>query len=377
MFEPDATEINAVIIASDILELKNDCDTLVNDPALPIRLNPFDLFCQKTGHKIGSRDDASLFALVRIMGKQEGLVYNIYNCTTLNVHPAWLSTDPESLDSLMESDPIGYAVYCLSLVTAQFYQSTRDLHPHKYPAADRLWALARTNALLSQQGIGGITELNVELARMVSFMPDATNHFFNAIRKFGNTPDKLAMLHCAGDLQELLRNSINTTLNSIGAGRLYANSYIKRTRFLDIAATPEDAARGPTNVRGQKVSKAKVMEAALFGELQRMFSDAGLDKQLQAENLPGSTAWRAKMEARRTAAQNRDDEIARELAALIEVSNLAIPESFDSDDDENTVEIRVIPIEEIAAELEQITNVIIPPAPKTLSALERLRAKKG
>lgn len=341
MYEPNTDDISAVIMAADIQDVKNECDLLVNDANFPIKISAFDLFCQKTGHKIGTRDQASLFALIKICGKD--VSSNIYNCTTFNVHPAWLYTDPDSLDSLMDSDPVGYAVYALAIVTAQFYQTRKNQNPKLYPSSDRLWALARANALLSQQGVGQITELNIELARMITFMPNSTNHFFNAIRKFGCTPDALAMLHCTGTLIERIHTAVNNTLNNISA----TNHHVRRTKAIDdyFAATPEDAARGPTNVRKQRVSQKKLAEAALMSELEKLFNDTGLTQSLQASNLPGSTAWREKMAAQRTARENKDAEIARELAALAEISNLALPESDDSGDD-NDVEVRFLYTEE-------------------------------
>jgi len=178
-----------------------------------------------------------------------------------------------------------------------------------------------------------------------------------------------------------LHNVVNNTLNSIGAGRAFVNQYVKRTRFIDIAATPEDAARGPSNVRRQRVSQRKIAEASMFSELQKMFGETGLDKQLQADNLPGSTAWRAKMQARQTAAEARENNLLAEIAALASVTNLALPED-DGDDDENSVEVRIIPMSEMENELEkieQITEVILEPIKEVrkLTALEILRARKG
>lgn len=397
MYEPNSEELQAVIISNDIVEMSAELNTLVNEPELGIEISGLDLFCQKTGHKIGTRNENSIFALVKICGKD--VAGNLYNATTLNVHPAWIDTDEESLDALINSDPIGYACYCFSLITSQFYQTKKNESPKLGAWAERYWSLARANKILSERGTDNLEQLNEALARLITFMPISAQHLyegkihlsretsyiFKHIREKIKSPDQLALLHVSGDLINILHNATNDCLDSLGR----ADAWIKRTRFIDIAATPEDAARGPSNVRRQNISKRKIEEASLFAELASLMKREGLDTQIKQENLVGSTAWRAKY---MSAQQLRESELATELTALAEVTNLALPETMEDDSDDYKIETRiggegfVMEEKEIIEELAVATDmmfaaintpetVILPPKPLTL--LEKMRAKKG
>lgn len=393
MFEQTSEAIQAVIISQDTLELQAELSLLVNEPELGIEISPFDLFCQKTGHKIGTRSENSIFSLIKICGRD--VAGNLYNATTLNVHPAWVETDTDELEKLIEHDPIGYACYCFSLITAQFYQTHKNFNPKLGPWADRYWALARANKLLTERGADHLAELNEALARLVTFMPDSatylyeanskvklsreTQYIFKNIREKLKTPDQLALFHVSGDLIDLLHKATNDCLDAIGR----SDAWIKRTRFIDIAATPEDAARGPTNVRRQNISKRKIEEASLFAELSNLMKREGLDTQIKQENLPGSTAWRKKY---MSAEQLRETDLAAELAALAEVTNLAMPENMEDDSEDYKVETRIggqgftmQEAEEVATDMLSVINessqIIIPPKPMTL--LEKMRAKRG
>lgn len=337
MYEPNNEQIQAVIQLDTLQEVIAETYELINDPEIETKISAWDLFCQKTGHRIGSRSENSLLLLIKICGKT-GVESNLYNCTSLNVHPAWLDTSPDCLDDLMESDPIGYACYSFAFLTMQFYQRAKNQDVRLYPASERYWALARANALMQERGTHELDELCAELARAVTFMPDSGVHLFNAISKFGNTPDKLAALHCSGELISKLRDATNLTMSSLGQARTFAKHWIQRTRFIDLAATPEDAARGPSNIRKQRISKRHVADAAMFNEIDKLFANQGFDlKQQILDNTPGSTAWREKISE---ASRRRQAEIELGLAALDGLTNLTF---FDeNDDDDQTVEVRSI-----------------------------------
>jgi len=335
MYEPNNEQIQAVIISQDIMETLGAVSLEINAEHMPVQIAATSMFCQKTGHKIGTRDENSLFSLLKLHGK-EYAIWALYNATSLNVHPAWIDTGPDELDDLLEKDPIGYACYCFGIITAQFYQTPKNSDPKRMVFADRYWSLARANALMHQQGSSGLTELNHALARLITFMPDASKLLWRRIRQFAETPDTLAILHVSGELTDLLNEATNKTLDSIG----YSQAYIKRTRFVDIPTTPEDAARGPSNVRKQRVSRRSVAEASVFGELAKLFQDSGLD--LKADNLVGSTAWRKKWQERQPQENAAETDMLSDYANALELSNLMTPEETDEDDQE--IEVRTLPI---------------------------------
>lgn len=332
MFEPDNEQLQAVIIASDTVESLADLSSVINDDALGVKIDPLGLYCQKTGAQIGTRSETSIFSFFKIHGKND-FIRALYNSTGLSVSPAWIETNGDDLDVMLTADPIGYAVYCFGLMTAQFYVSKNNQNPKLQPWSERHWAMARANALLQAKGVAELTELNLELCRFIGYMPDTTNYLFRKLRKYAQTPDQLALLHCSGELIALLRDTINKTLDSLG----HADMWIKRTRFIDIAATPGDAARGPSNIRKQKTSARKIKEDTMFFEMQAMFKDAGIE----FDGLPGTTKWREKyMNPERIAAQEaKEEEMLTDLRELAKLTNLALPEGLDEEDDDQTVEV--------------------------------------
>ena len=381
MFEPNVEELQAVIINDAILEAVSDLSLIVNDETLGVTIPPLGLYCQKTGAQIGQRTENSLFSIAKIHGKN-AIIPALYNSVSLNTAPAWLWTNETHLDKLMVQDPIGYAVYCFGLITAQFYQTQKNTDKKRQPFAERYWAMARSHALLTAKGTAELDALNLELVKILTYMPDTTAYLFRRIRKFAQTPDSLAMLHCTGELIELLREATNRALDSLGR----ADAYIKRTRFVDYALTPEDAARGPSNVRRQKASKTSVKEATAFAELAKLFEDAGLSvKDTITLNTPGTGAWKEKFAGQQAA---KDAEMLEDISNLagtnwdlglleeneetednsIEVRQIAIPETV-----EIVTELEIIVIEN-REQLEAVFETVEPP--KKLTALEMLRAKK-
>lgn len=378
MFEPNAQELQAVIISQDMVEEISALSLIVNDQTLGVEISPLKIYCQKTGHIIGSRDENSLFSLVKIKGKNS-IIPSLYNGTTMSVHPAWIETNGECLDILINDDPIGYACYCLGLITAQFYQNSKNSDRKRLPWIERYWAIARANALLTQRGVSGLTELNIELCKLLTYAPDAPNYFFKRVRKLGQTPDMLAMLHCTGELTALLKDCVNRCLRDIGQ----AEQYIQRTRYVDYAATPADAARGPSNIRQQKASKREVKEAGMFAILSDLFKDSGLDiRQTIMNNTPGTGAWKARV------ASNAAAKEAKMLQDLQSFGGTNLDFSLeDEEEDDNSVEVRTLARDVSTDGLskaledgqsgnnqEQIITQAMPPARK-LTALEMLRAK--
>lgn len=366
MFEPDAELISEVIATSDLKDVLAEFSLVINEPELGVEIAPDGIYCQKTGYQVATRDRNSLLQLLQILGKDT--TGNLYNATSLNVHPAWIHTNPEDLDVLIDSDPIGYACFCFEVLTREFYQTNRPApqDKRKIPFIEKYWALARANAMMQKRGAADLEELNIALANLITYMPYSSAHLFSTLGKIAKTPDSLANLHCNGELLHILEDATNKTLNDLGYRRRYTQEYINKTMFIDIARTPEDAARGPTNVRKQKISKAKIEEATMFAEIMKIAKANGLDFQLQSTNLPGSTAWQERLKKK---SEMREAEIMAELATLSAFSNVALPEVEDDDENDNSVEVRTVVILPTEKQPEQ-------PAPK-LTGLALFRAKKA
>jgi hypothetical protein len=377
MYEPDAEQINAVVINNDMLEALQSLTACINSDEIPVQISPLGMFCQKTGHLIGNRTENSLFSLVKQHGRDYA-IWALYNCTSLNVHPAWIETNETDLDALANSDPIGYACYCFGLLTAQYYQNKRNRDPKKLDGSERYWAMARANALLHEKGVHDLEELNIALCRVVSFMPGATNALYNETQAFANAPDTLALLHCSGELIEKLNNAVNAALDSIG----YSKLWVKSTSLIDIPTTPETAARGPSNVRRQKTSKRSIAEASMFFEMEKLFAEAGLNlPETIGANTPGTSAWRKKWAAKATARQEEQENIMiADFAELAKISNLALFSDDDAGDpEENTVEVRTMsnwtPPVSVELKPEPEPEPKIEPA-KPMTALQLMRAKR-
>lgn len=404
-FEPNAEDIQAVIISQDIIDGIASLANHVNDDAIEVRIDPRALTCQKTGHVIGFRDENSLFSLMKIWGK-EHFVGTIYHATSLNTHPSWIYTNGENLDILIEADPVGYACYCFNLITEQFYQSSRNLDRKRLPAIERHWSLARANALLIARGIGELAELNGELCRFLTYAPDTKTYLFKQIKEFGKSADMLAVLAVSGELTGLLRTATEKALAGIGRASYAINGVdivdhrnrLKKVGLIDeIYRTPADAARGPSNIRRQKSSARDIKEATLFDELSKLFG--GLERKgMRNEGDFAIKKWRDKI------AGTAFEPFANDLEALgnFRLENIEAP----GEAGENEVEVRMlappagneqrsgsvafasitVPEQENTTEnteakswnnMDEMTIGHIEPAPKPLTLREKLAALKG
>lgn len=338
MYEPNNETIQSVIISQDMTEQFEQLSLIINDDALGVTISPWNVFCQKTGHIVGTRDQNSLFSLIKNSGKN-AIIPALYNSPGFNVHPLWIYTNGKNLDQHIDNDPIGYAVYCFGIITSEFYQNVKNSDKKRKPWCERYWAIARANALLTSRGVAEISELNTMLCKVITFMPDSTAYLFRRIRKFAQTPDALAMLHCTGELIGMLKEATNRALDSIGR----ADDFIQRTRFVDYAASPADMARGPSNVRAQRRSRIDIEEESNFSALAALFKKAGIEDELRRQttaHVPGTGAW---IEKYKTRAQLREAAIAEGLSAL---SNINFDDvEADNDADDNEVEIRTLAID--------------------------------
>lgn len=381
MITPNSEQIQNVIISSDMIEQIEKLREAINDPVTGVEIEPLKIYCQKTGHIIGARDENSLFSTMKISGKNDFLS-SLYHAVTLSVHPAWINTSGPDLDRLIEQDPIGYACYCFGFITAQFYQNSHNSDRKRQPWIERYWAMARANALLTQRGIAELPALNEELCKFLTYANDHENknnpksYLQRRIGEFAKTPDMLAMLAITGELTELLRDCTNKALAAIGMTQKYINA----TRFVDYAATPIDNARGPSNIRQQKRSKRELSDAKEFGELSKLFEDSGLDlRSMIMANVPGTSKFRE-----RIAEENAKRE-ADMLQDLITIGGTNLDNLLEEDDsDDNAVEIHTLAVlHENNNELSTVHNetqssiITTTITQKPMSALERIRANRG
>lgn len=332
MLEPNSEQLQTVIQSQEMIEEIASLNILINDPTLGVEIEPLKIYCQKTGHIVGQRDQNSLFSLIKMKGKN-AIIPSLYNATTLSVHPAWIETNGETLDQLIDSDPIGYACYCFGLITSGFYQTAKNQDRKRQPWIERYWAMARANALLVQRGIAGLDQLNIELCKLLTYAPDTQSYLFKRARKMAETPDMLAMLHCSGELTELLRDCTNRCLAAIQS----TDHYIQKTRFVDYAATPADAARGPSNIRQQKASKRDVKEATMFAELAKLFGESGL--KIDSVNMvDGTKRWKQIVSVSKT-------KEAEMLADLMEFGGTNLDNVFDAaETEDNEIEVNSLPM---------------------------------
>jgi len=328
MQDTNVQEIQAVIASSDIVECVSELNSLVNLVECGVEINPLGIYCQKTGALIGQRDQNSLFSLHKICGK-EAIVGNLYNATALAVHPAWLITTGGALDDLMENDPVNYCVYCFGLFTQQYYQKAISKDQRKQPFSERYWAMARANAMIMTRGIARIDELNLALQRALIYAPDTLQYIAKKVRAFAETPDNLAQLAISGELIDIVNDATDKITSSIGL----ANIYIERTRFVDVALSAADAARGPSNIRKQRRTKRDIAETQMMVELRELMGNIHFSEQKQ----PDYKAIRARLQQ----PQQEQTELESAYAAIL-------PTNFDItiDDieigDENAVEINRI-----------------------------------
>ena len=138
----------------------------------------------------------------------------------------------------------------------------------------------------------------------LTFEKDTKAYLQKRIAEFGKSPDNLALLHCNGELINLLKECTNRALAMIGQTGPIS---LKKTRYVDKAATPADAARGPSNIRKQRASQRAVNEAKQVTELQKLFADAGLDIRFElARNTPNTVAWFERRKQEQAARQTKE-----------------------------------------------------------------------
>lgn len=342
-------EIQALIINDDLLDALDLVKLAISEGE---ELNPLSLFCSKTGHEIGKRENSTLFDCVKIHGK-EYLISVLYNSHGLSVHPAWVQTDPATLDTLQMADPLGYVCYCLGLMTSEYYSASfaKKLN-YQNSAAERHWAIARANARLRGMSEHDLMELSASLCHLLTFAPETLNYTRRILGAIAYTPDTLATMARNKCLVPALNRAISSAMAAIGNFEI---AY-ERKKFEEIPSTPSDMAKGPSQIRGQKRSRRKVMsEEILF--LEHKLSFLSLDGNLSAHMQRVKDSSPIKIN----------------LADLADLDLDTMDEEFDDDDDQEVI-VRRIP-RSIITGAAIGTNNYQPPKPATNSILARLTPK--
>lgn len=246
----------------------------------------------------------------------------------------WLETKPADLDRLMLADPRGYAVYCLGFLARAMRRNctTGEAKARgcgKFNSmpddAASLWALARAAKWMEcfdAQGDETLTALNETLCRGLSILPTfsrairytVTSQRFRRFREhqFRTTvvlgdlfaPDFLARRAAEGTLQPLLTKALSDAI----AGTLVIRAAVKRGRAYgdDRATSPADAARGPSQIKAQRVSKRTIEYAQDFA---RLFSEYGISETLFQPGGGDKARADLKFSLARKAEQKREQSI--------------------------------------------------------------------
>jgi len=325
-------ELQGVIASSETLAAEKELSVRVNNPTLAVSIDPFAIFCAKTGAKIGIREKNSILEAIKMRGKI-AIAEAIFSSHGLEVHPAWVKTDNKALDELQFKDPIGYACFCFNLLTARFYEDPRIINGH----AERYWSLARAHALLSQFGDDAWDDLCAHLCHLLTYTPDTFRYLSRLVGRSAQSSEQLALLACSGELIPAIKKAIDAAMTSLG----HADYAIKRKRFEDIPNTPSEMAKGPSNIRMQKTSRRKLQKDEInhaysaLTDILAPLNQAARDERARMNGFTG---------------EKRPVEINLNELASIEIDEFADPDDWDEDD---TVVVRRISRREIPSEIQK------------------------
>lgn len=278
----DIQDVIAAATVPDILEILKSA---IENPMFPAGISPLSLTCAKTGNIVGFRDEKSVQTLARINGPSftlDALFYAHGNA----VAPHWLFTDGKSLDALMDADTIGYICYCLNSLTKRFYEEPAIKRGDLRKAmATRHWALARANSFLTQANLAQDVLENVALSLCgaLTYQTETFQVLTRILGKRAKSPDAMALLIIQGELPDMLEMAIDAAYYSLqqaayaGTKRSIRHHVMKkwpdkeahfqvmayeiyRGMYQEIPSTPEDMAKGPSNIRLQNPSRLRVKQ---------------------------------------------------------------------------------------------------------------------
>lgn len=265
------------IAASDMLDAQAVLTQRINDANFStIRLDPNTLYCSKTGQPVGKRDANAIYSAIQIIGKN-AFIENAFLAHGLHCAPAWIASNGAALDRLEEQDPVGYAAFCLGLITEKHSAKAPRLTPSDI--AKRHYSLARAYAIISNASSEwrkfALIGINSKLCEFITYAPDSIRLLVMRLGEKAKYPDHLAQALINGVLAEIMQKAIETAAHSTAVFDGY-----KRAKYEETPTSPADAARGPSNIRQQKRSRKSVEDRQRFSLLKAQFEDFGF-----AENV--------------------------------------------------------------------------------------------
>ncbi len=147
-------------------------------------INEIDLniYCEKTGHLIGSWDESSVSYLVQTIGKERAK--EVIKIKSRNqIHATWLFTDDKALTKLADTDPVGYFIYSIATILnplnplSQLYGTFKenDARAELY----RIRAVSHENA--AKLPLNAIIRINELMRRFLSITQTVTAYKHLAI----------------------------------------------------------------------------------------------------------------------------------------------------------------------------------------------------
>lgn len=275
------------------------------------QINPLDIFCQKTGKFIGTRNEQEFQQTCELLGAAQAEISLFYS-TSLAVHPLWLKTDNETLDRLMTIDALGYACFALNIATAGYYEygwkpghriptaAKRELLSGAY--AERYWALVRCNQLLARHSTEKLQELNAALCRMLAYENVTLHYIFRVLgnkmfARYGSKIAKCADFLAAMPVDDLIAAISEATDAAINSLMFSSAQKGQGLPTYGVATkTPEDmtANHGRSNIRmqaqasrGVKTASVTVAKRKLENALKSIsiFKESTIEK-IVRQNMP-------------------------------------------------------------------------------------------
>ena len=316
MFQPDAQAIEHAISAEELARILAAHSSRINAEISEFQLSPQTIYCSKTGQPIGELRTETLYQALEIQGRDE-LQAALYENSFSSVHPAWRKTGSaerynDTLDRLCEKQPHAYAVYSLGFMTQQYFKLTgskqfinRETH------AEFHWSLARAWQILSLLPAAQVAELNDALCHLLVYAPASLRSLYSILGQRSKSADTIARLAIGGELAKTIDKATENYLSGLSktknatdktdfiqhAQKLRRNYQstnthtTRQTAFYETAvetikynyATVDDAARGPTQFRKQRLAKKRQLERELNIQLSKRKQQA-----LELENEFGA-----------------------------------------------------------------------------------------
>jgi hypothetical protein len=320
------------------------------------------IFCIKTGQPVGYMDSA-------------------YAYHPSAVHPTWMVTDGQNLDTMQERDTRAYVAFCLGLVD-QFWRSTCHKSRKRQEATEHHWSLVRAYELLGQVSDQHLAELSHGLCRFISYAPISYRILDQKLLAARRSADLLAESAVAGALLPAINKAlVRTLVHAENFAR--AGASVKTPKYEIIPESITDAATGPSNIRAQRSSRdyqRNAKQNKLMAEIMGLmgWSSTPAKRPQSSALLSRLSKHGSAIDANTSRAFSQDNQ---ERDMLDELERIMQGGSYSSEYDESeddTVEVRTIPraLVESMSEPQAMDTPQVPVMHTTtarLSLLERLR----